>query len=561
MKEYKKYSPVECSQLSVNFLTTMVDEKNDYLPYWLIDLECEPARAQHCRVDDAEICASWAEALLVLRNMVDDDKIEEVLEGLTRITLKGFHDDGLHYNNPYPWTDHIFASMHEQAYIASFLTTWYEQEKSPIAKKYMDGLIEGLQKIKNDKKLVTFWGGTYPQPRKSYFFTGDAVYDGIGWDLSKSRGSGQDAVRNHPMVASFVKYYELSGNVRALDLAEGLINYSVVESHYFAYKGEFSGHFHSHVWVAIGLARLARVKNDESYKKMARDIFEYGKKISSSFGFVPEFGNFTHKGHSTSESCCIKDMIELAFEMIKLGYDEWDMIDRYARNQLVENQIKSGDFLTVDNSLEDTEEETFFHMDKRIVGGFTGHAEPNSIPITNRRAIAGCCAGIAPQAHYMIWENIVTTHDKYINVNLPIDRETEKIKVTCQYPNEGKIIVEMKEDYALRVRIPKWAGNRIGLKVNGKSQPLFWDMNYIVIHELSSGDVVEISHEIKEIEMVEKVSGVDYTITWRGSHIVRMLPEGKPYQLYIREPGYESAVLFNKTQKKSRIIHATEKQE
>lgn len=559
MNDYKKYNPKDYAELSVHFLTNMVDKKRNFLPYWLIDLECEPARAQHCRCDDAEICASWAEALLLLQEFTSNPDTDAVLKGLTEITMEGFHEDGLHYNSPYPWTDHIFASMHEQAYIASFLTTWYERKKSPVAKEKMDQLVSGLLKIANKKELVTFWGGTYKQPRKSYFFTGDAIYDGIGWDLTKTRGSGEEATRNHPMVGALTKYYELTGNKEALDLAEGLINYSVIESHYFSYKGEFAGHVHTHLWIAIGLARLARITGNETYKTLVRDIYEYGKKISSSFGFVPEFGHFNHPGHITSESCCIKDMIELAYEMIRLGYDEWDLIDRFARNQLVENQMQNGDFLSTDNTLEDTDEETFQNMNTRIVGGFTGHAEPNSIPITNRRALAGCCSGIAPQAHHLVWEMAVTKEDNIVYVNLPIDKETDEISVNCEYPNEGKMTVMVKLDCSLRIRIPEWAGQRISVKINGVSVPLFWDKNYLNLECAKEGDQIIITHELQTIERTELVAGTEYTVWWRGSHVVKMLPEGKPYQLYIRTPGYQSEVLFDK-KKKSRVIQATEQQ-
>lgn len=559
MNEYKKYNPVEYAELSVNFLTTMVDEKRNYLPYWLIDLECEPIRAQHCRCDDAEICASWAEALLLLRDMSENQNITPVLKGLIEITMEGFHEDGLHYNNPYPWTDHIFASMHEQAYIASFLTTWYEKEKSSVAKQKMDALIHKLLRIASKKKLVTFWGGTYEQPRNSCFFQGDAVYDGIGWDLSKTRGSGEEATRNHPMVAALMKYYELTGNEEALTLAEGLINYSVIESHYFSYKGEFAGHVHTHIWIAVGLARLARIKENDQYKTLARNIYEYGLKISSSFGFVPEFGHFNHPGHITSESCCIKDMIELAFEMIKLGYDEWDVIDRFCQNQLVENQIKNGGFLQAHNELEDTDEETFRDIDKRIVGGFTGHAEPNSIPLTNRRALAGCCSGIAPQAHYMVWNECIARRGDDVFVNLLFDRETIDAKVLCEYPNDGKIRITMKTDGNLYVRIPEWVGLRVKAAYCGKQIPLLWDKNYLVFPEVKCTEVIEISHEMQTTEKTEIVAGTEYTIWWRGNHIVKMLPEGRPHQLYIRKPEYESEVLFDK-KKKSRTIRATEQQ-
>ncbi|MCK9479221.1 MAG: hypothetical protein M0R40_06930 [Firmicutes bacterium] len=557
-QKYRKYEPFECAKLSLNTFTSMIDRNSDYLPYWLIDLDTYPASAQHCRVDDAEICASWAEGLMRVKKMLSTNEGDEVLKGLINITLKGFRGDGLHYNNPYPWADHVFASMHEQAYIASFLTTWYEETKDARAKKYMDNLVHGLRKLVCERETVTFWGGSYPQPRKSYYFIGDAIYEGKGWDFSKHRGSGEEGTRNMPMVAAIMKYYELTGNEEALDLAEGLINYSVIETRYFAYGGKFNGHVHSHLWIAIGLARFARVTGSDMHRQLARDIFEYGKKISSSFGFVPEFAGFKHPGHITSESCCIKDMIELAFEMIKLGYDEWDTIDRYARNQLVENQIRSTPAIIVDNTLDDTQTHTYKDLDKRIIGGFTGHASPNHIPIDNRRALAGCCTGIAPQAHYMVWENTVIKQDDCIDINFLFDIDTKYVMIECAYPNVGYIKLTAKEANSYRVRIPKWVGERITLKINGEQTYIFWDKDYIVFN-LGKNDIAEISHQLQEVVTNETVNSIEYTIVWRGNHIVRLLPEGKPYRLYDRTPGGKRQE-EGTTDKKSRVIKATDQQ-
>lgn len=558
---YETYDPLRYARLSMNCFTSLVDERLNYLPYWLVNMGDDPAYAQHCRVDDAEICASWAEGLMLMQNMLNTTDGEQVLAGLVQHTLNGFRDDGLHYNSKFPWTDHIFASMHEQAYIASFLSTWLEIFGNPEAEQYMHGLVRGLLKIKDSKELVTFWGGTYPQPRKSYFFRGDAIYDGIGFDLTKTRGSGEEATRNAPMVDGIMRYYELTGDAAAIDLAEGVINYAVIESRLHGYRERFDGHVHTNIWIACGLARLARATGDKNLKEMAYDIYQYGKKISSSFGHVPEFAQIRHPGHCICESCCIKDMIELAFEMIKLGYDEWDLIDRFARNQLVENQIREVPDLIVDNSRKDTDEITFRDIGQRLVGSFTGNAFANYIPVQNRRAVAGCCTGIAPQAHYLVWENTVTFDHEETYINLPVDRVHDAVEVRSFYPNQGRLSVYAKKNSNYCIRVPEWVGQRITALLDGKAVPLLWRGNYLVFEDIRAGQTIDLLHRLDTIEKEEVCCGTNLTVTWRGSDVVKMLPNpphANTIALFQRDPDRKEVP--EGTMNKTRIIKATEKE-
>lgn len=72
------------------------------------------------------------------------------------------------------------------------------------------------------------------------------------------------------------------------------------------------------------------------------------------------------------ETCCIRDMIECALELIDCGYDEWDLVDKYTRNHLTEQQFTYGGFVAVDNSKEDLPDKTWKNLDKRIIGGWSG---------------------------------------------------------------------------------------------------------------------------------------------------------------------------------------------
>ena len=70
---YKSFDPVNVAELAINYLTRMTDEANDYLPYWLVLPHKKPAEAAHCKVDDAELVASWYEGLSCAQEVAGTD--------------------------------------------------------------------------------------------------------------------------------------------------------------------------------------------------------------------------------------------------------------------------------------------------------------------------------------------------------------------------------------------------------------------------------------------------------------------------------------------------------
>ena len=70
MARYQKFEPLKCAARSLNYITSMVDPAEGYLPYWLVLPNKKPAEAAHCRVDDAELVGSWYEGLDSVREML-----------------------------------------------------------------------------------------------------------------------------------------------------------------------------------------------------------------------------------------------------------------------------------------------------------------------------------------------------------------------------------------------------------------------------------------------------------------------------------------------------------
>jgi hypothetical protein len=233
-------------------------------------------------------------------------------------------------------------------------------------------------------------------------------------------------------------------------------------------------------------------------------------------------------------------MIELALELIDNGgYDYWDIVNSYARNQLAENQIKDGSFITEDNSRKDKDGCTWKNMSKRVVGGWSGGALPNSISLARFRSIAGCCVGTAPQALQMVWDRIVEQDGDEIYINLPMERDSEAAKVEIGYPNEGYIKVKAKVEGNYRIRQYDWMDNRMEITVNGQHAAPTYSDDCLYFPDINKGDVIRVAHRLDDVCRQEKVTDIDFTVKWRGPDVVELDPKGAPLQLYQRREGVD----------------------
>jgi hypothetical protein len=268
-------------------------------------------------------------------------------------------------------------------------------------------------------------------------------------------------------------------------------------------------------------------------------IYEYAKSLSSSFGWVPEYAQWHPMSEEHCETCCIKDMIECGLELVDAGYDEyWDLVNRFVRNQLDEQQLKDGSFVPVDAARGPDEPGiTYRNLDRRVVGGWSGGAEPNSISLARFRSIAGCCVGTAPQALEMVWRRVVEDRDGVVSVNLPIERDAAAAAVAIGYPNEGTMKVRAKKGGEYRLRVLPFMGGRPTLQVNGRDLPLLWRGPCLMIDRVEAGDTIVLSHPIREQVRRENVRGVDYEVAWKGCDVVRLTPGGAPLKLYQRVEG------------------------
>lgn len=526
---YEKFDILESARLVHHYITNMCDEAQDNLPYWLLLPNKKPAEAAHCRVDDAELVGSWYEGLASAMRMLNTTDGDNVKQSLRRHLMKSWGEHGLRFCEPYPWTHTVHSSFHEMGYILpglNMITEEYPDDEE--AEKRTSELVRGMRSLVIERKVRTFWSGDFNEEEPIYEFPNDVYLKEGGFDLTRHTGRGEQAIRNAVSLQALVRRYELKGDEVALDLARGLANYVLGPSRYFNYKMEFFGHVHSATWFACGIVKLGRLTGEERYIEKGKAIYDYVRSLSSSFGWVPEYAQWHPMEEEHCETCCIRDMIVCADELIKCGYSEyWNDMNLFARNQLMENQVKYTGYVECDNSKPDGNGITYRDIDKRMVGGFTGGSEPNSISLSRFRSIAGCCVGTAPVALKTVWDDAVTEDNGILTVNIPCDKETQELKMESFIPNDGLIRLTAKENCKAGFRIYDWMGE-YKVTLNGEST----DKPFA---DLKTGDVLEISFSVETVKKKETARGVEFTVYWRGCDVVDMTPRGDHVRLYQRD--------------------------
>lgn len=560
MAVYEKLDLRHRAELALHYLTSMTDPKCDNLPYWLVGINEQPAVAKHCRVDDAELVASWGEALIRLRHMLGTDRGRDHETSYRKLVLRDFREDGLRYHHRYPWTESVFCSIHEMAYVLGYLAMVHE-DTDGADKAVSDagrGLVRRLRELAVRREGITFWGGDYEQARLSYFWPYDNFYEGAGWRPELWTGRGEEVIRNGMLIHSAVRWGEVAGDEAAMELARGLLNHLIYESRRFAGDRAYIGHVHSVVWIASGAVRLGRLTGAQEYVDWGREVYEFTRKNSSSFGWVPEYIGWHDPADEHCETCCIKDMIQCSLELVEAGYPGYyDAVDRFVRNQLVENQITETDFISVDNSREDTEESTWRNLDKRAMGGFSGGAEPNSISMTRFRALAGCCAGTAPQAMTMVWERSIRVRsDGALEVNMFLDPGKPALAdVWTDYPTSGHVKVTPKRAGDLLLRLPAYASARVEVTAGGRPLAPTWRDGCLLIPEAQPNVQVEVRHSFPCEVRREAVAGREFKVSWRGNTVVQLHPKGGPLTLYERTTEEQGAPVKKTGQMKPRATN------
>ncbi|MGQ9631644.1 MAG: hypothetical protein ACUVXI_15240 [bacterium] len=544
----------ERAELGLRYLTGMVDPQRGNQPYWGVYFDGDCHHADHTRWDTSELPGSWVDAIILARNMTGSKDGRDAEESIKKLLLSHFGEGGLRYNAPSPWSPKVYASLHELGYILNGLVTWYLDEGLPEVRSAADRLIEGLWDVSIRETAGMGMmipplenaelGGMAPSPLKGgyCYFPHEVYAPGVGWEIT----SNSDVTFNSATLLASARYYEATGSPVARNLACGLSNYLMNYSRRFDYDGRFAGHFHATMWAVGGVLKYGILEGHRDAVEWAKKVYDWARTRGSSFGWFPEYVGIKNPKRELCETCCITDMIYIATLLAKAGYAAyWDDVERFARNQLVEQQLVHAERIPPpEGEGRSTEGRSCGDMRERARGGFWVFAYANDAP----SFLSGCCCAMGPRGLYLVWDSIVDKRPDGVYVNLPLNRNSEWLDVMSHYPHRGEVELVIRDAPTVFVRLPEeWAGegrSRIGaaVYVDGTARRVEWRGNYVKVDGLKPGQRVAVLHPLRREERTEGVGGREYRLTWRGSTVVGISPPGQVFPLYQRsEMDTESA--------------------
>lgn len=521
------------ARLAMNSLTRCLNPDKDYLPYCLMDLTGNPPRMQHTQFDYSDHTSRVIDALLLAQAMTGTSEGEEQLEQLERLFWSGFDKDGLHYTPENPWSFR-HANMHYQRSVINALLSLILVKGSEQAAVQALSLLKGLADI--SIKRAGFWYFPFVERLPDGWPRGD--WDILSYGVDPANTNGR-------LLFGLTRLYEVLEDPNAADLASAYAQHVMHHSSAFLPDGSFAtgmefreGHFHSRAVTMLGVIKYGHTFGDASAIEWGRRVYDRARTYGTSFGWFPE--RLVESRAHGCETCAIVDMMEAAIWLAKSGFPEyWEDAERYLRNQLLESQLTSIDWLEgSDEERADSPWETTVDVAWRSLGGFVGWSQPNDLvsKVMHEWDLYMCCSAQGVRGLFNAWSEAVSGNDRQIRVNLLINHGGDRATVRSWLPHEGRIQVVPHRESEVLLRIPSWVDHR-RISATAGGEPVsfvFAEPHYLRTPVLRAGHPVDFRFPVKETTRTDTVLDVTYTSEWRGDTVLDVSPPGVHAPLYQR---------------------------
>ncbi len=260
----------------------------------------------------------------------------------------------------------------------------------------------------------------------------------------------------------------------------------------------------------------------------AHRVYLWVREQTPDFGFLADGLGLEGFFAGTCETCGIADLLHLAIVLTEAGLGEyWDDIERFTRNQLLENQYRDPAALR----------RAFPGISDRVLamlwGGFECAAYPNDLLTWN--GAEGCCIGGGLRALYLSWRAAVTETEHETRVNLGFSRPTPFVEVVGYEPRAGRIEVRVRSPRRVLIRAPEHVAlNEVRAFVDRNEANISWHGRYAIFDDLKPGQTATITYPLHRFSRTYQIAGKPYQGEWLGNTMIEIFPPGSRYPIYRR---------------------------
>jgi len=353
------------------------------------------------------------------------------------------------------------------------------------------------------------------------------------------------------LIRSLVQAGMVLDEPRWIDFAGALSRGIVYHSEHFLPDGSFSGHVHGHLGAVAGILSYAVVSGDTRLKDWSRAVFDWSRSISTSFGFIPEVAK-RNDDVVACETCTLMDYLDLALLLSRhVDGKYWDIVEKAARNHLIESQIRDTSWLAENPDSADEDGIIRKNIRHRMQGAFAGWSAPHAMLayeeelwpdwvrteemrpryLNKIRAVQNCCAGGGIRALHQVWSNITTFKDNRLDVNMLVDKAIPQARITSFIPFEGRATIKPSCDCQVRFRVSQDVQFKdVHTTLNGRNHKATQDGAFINAGKLKDGDVLEIKFPLpsrKEDFVIGNKGFQQYRFQaeWKGDTVVGITPD------------------------------------
>jgi hypothetical protein len=489
-------------RLATSCIVNRMDPNENYRPWFAVDVKNgAPTKLRHDVWDFGDMSGRFLEALILARNVVEPTTPLLQAEARIRFFLGSLLTSrGLVMNPDTGNADHMFS----QGSALFGLVTDLNDSGNPAVKLQIQTLIQAL----SDRAQHTTDYLWFPEVATSI-----------------APCSHMAAYQVLPVV----RFYELTGDSKALEYAEKLSRWAfyvdtTVTAEGVITKTGWEGHLHAWMDTYTGVIRCARAGGNLNLQEVverSHKLFEWVLlNQTSPFGWVAD-----SVGSKTCETCTISSAIRLALELIREGYTEyWNVIERFVRNQLVQNQFRDVSRLQIRDAV----------TARGLRGAFESYADPNTLIAVDDETIEGCCINGGIRCLFLAYENAVHETDDTIRINLLLSHATAGIKVVSSFPHQGRVELYPRCSKDIFMRCPDWLSLK-NVRVDGPAG-LTYDndasTHSVRMRRARPGTRIILTLPQREETRKYVVAGRQYEVQWKGDTVTSVTPLGKTYPLY-----------------------------